>query len=340
MKSKERKNREDVKRVGAGGVFGKWKTAMTYDNDPEVKLNPGRFADRKGEGKKVVTNPFPKKSGVYEMRIVPKGCKEKDGIVMYLGKAGGDNIKSTLKDRIDQYMQNGSHKSDFYNAVLKGKCKVQFRAAPAGMKTRATTGEEKAKALESYFLKKFDYAANKVENGNKRYKELTIKVDGKKMYFDEFLVKNGYPEDKMDQIRSQAAKKYASRKVKEIDETERANPARCARTKKCARPPTTSSKSSKIGSGHPKKKDNTLDMRYKVNKDAMAKKKKKSARPSSKSSASSHSSSPYRPSSNSSSYGMTDYGWSRMGSYGGYNVPLKNGGTPDMRFRVCKDLFG
>lgn len=182
--------------------FGQWKTIMAPSNDPCTKQ--GFKARLTKEGKRLKVNPFPNSSGLYEMRIIPPGYREENAIVLYLGKAGGDNIKSTLKTRINQYMANGSHKRDFYDAALKGGCKIQMRVIVAGANTRKTTGEEKAKRAESHYLKKIDYAANKTENGSKRYHEIKIKVNGKETTLDKFLVDNGYPKEKMEKWGSQS----------------------------------------------------------------------------------------------------------------------------------------
>lgn len=191
----ERKKREEYQRLPGGGIFGQWKTIMAPSNDAEVIANPDKFTNRNGEGMRLSNNPFPREKGVYEVRIVPPEGSSRDAVCIYLGKAGADDKESTLYSRIQQYMQNGSHKKELYDSLLKGGCKIQVRVAQEGMTTRARTGEQKSKDVESFFLKKNDYAANKLENGNYRFDEVHIQVKGKKVNLEKFLEQNGFKKE-------------------------------------------------------------------------------------------------------------------------------------------------
>ena len=63
---------------------------------------------------RLAENPFPKESGVYEMRVVPPKGSAKEAVVLYLGKAGGDDNASSLKQR----MNDGSHKGEMLKALV------------------------------------------------------------------------------------------------------------------------------------------------------------------------------------------------------------------------------
>jgi hypothetical protein len=363
-----RKKREEIQRLPGGGAFGPWKTIMAGKDDPEVKSKPWKFKDRDGEGVRLASNPFSKKAGVYEVKVIPPGGSPKDSIVLYLGKAGGDDTNSSLNQRMGQYMRNGSHKNEMYNALLRGGCKIQVRVVEEGMSTRKTTGEEKCKAVESYYLSKVDYAANKLENGDKRLDKLYIKVNGKKVPIKKFMKDNG----------------YKWKDTNEYKGTVTEAPKAMARTKKAARPPPKKTTTT----GQKLKKDGTLDMRYKENKEKstnglyVSKTKKDgtpdmrykenknffdlfvSTIPKSDARSVSVTTSPatvtetpikkdgtpdmrykankatYGSSSSSSSPSYYSYGMRQTGSYAGYGVPLTKSGRPDMRFKINKERFG
>lgn len=324
----KRKNREDMARLPGGSIFGTWKTIMAPKTDPEVKNAPSKFNDRpSGAGQRLASNPFPKTGGVYEMRVVPPGGTNKDAVVIYLGKAGGDGTKSSLSQRMGQYMRNGSHKKEMYDAFLRGGCKIQVRVATEGPTTRSTTGADKVKGVESHFLNKADYAANKMENGKNRFYEVTMKVNGKNVTMDKFLDQNGYTKDKA------RTKKTPIEKILEQHDVSKA--ASTARTKKTARPvaPRSATKDDARSSTVEKlRKDGKPDRRYRVNRIASTWE-GPSSRPKPTSSTS-------RSSPKMFSSGLSKYGMSRLGSYEGYIVPLTNSEMPDMRFSVNKDLFG
>jgi len=202
-----RKKREQVKNLASGSIFGVWKTIMAPADDPEVKKHPHYYKVRNGEGLRLVTNPFPKVPGVYEVRFIPPGGKKSDAIVIYLGKAGGEDSDANLYKRMNQYMNNGSHKKIMYDSLLKGGCKVQVRVAKQGIWTRFSTGESKVKKVETFFLDRYDYAANVMENENKRFHEIVINVNGKVIKLDKFMVENGYPQQKIDKSKEKARKK-------------------------------------------------------------------------------------------------------------------------------------
>ncbi len=124
---------------------------------------------------RLAENPFPKESGVYEMRVVPPKGSAKEAVVLYLGKAGGDDNASSLKQRMGQYMNDGSHKAEMLKALVKAGFTVQTRHVTAGPTTRTTTGSDKCKQVETFYLKKYDYIANKLENGDKRLGSVKVK---------------------------------------------------------------------------------------------------------------------------------------------------------------------
>lgn len=254
---KGRRNREDIERLPGGGIFSSWKTIMVPKDDPQAIENPERFKDRKGEGLRLSSNTFSRNGGVYEVRVVPPGGGKP--IVIYLGKAGGEDTNSSLHQRMGQYMRDGSHKGDMYDAFLKGGCKIQIRTVEEGASTRSATGSEHAKKVESHFLKVADYAANKMENGKVRFDEVSMVVNGRKVKMDVFLKKNGYSKGERRQVKLAAM----------------------ARTKKCARPPLKSKgmSSTKYPPGTPLKADGTKDMRFSKNKEKKSTKSIPSAPP-------------------------------------------------------------
>jgi hypothetical protein len=241
---KGRKNREDYERLPGGGIFSSWRTIMVPKDDPQAIENPERFKGRKGEGLRLSNNTFSRNGGVYEVRVVPPGGGKP--IVIYLGKAGGEDTSSSLHQRMGQYMRDGSHKGDMYDAFLKGGCKIQIRTVEEGASTRSATGSEHAKKVESHFLNVADYAANKMENGKLRFDEVSMVVNGRKVKMDVFLKKNGYSKEERRQVKLAAM----------------------ARTKKCARPPLKSKgiSSTKLAPGTHLKADGTRDMRFSENK--------------------------------------------------------------------------
>lgn len=190
--SPERKKREEVARLSKAPLFGKWQTIIkpssSSSNDKE---EPG-FHGRNGEGLRASVNNFPYTPGVYEVRIIPPGGKPSDAEVVYFGKAGGDGTKSTLNQRMRQYMLDGSHKKELYDAITKAGFEIQVRAAPVGKETRGSTSDEKVKQVESDILERYDYALNKMENGKLRLDQIKFKVDGKMVSLKEIAEKHGY----------------------------------------------------------------------------------------------------------------------------------------------------
>ncbi len=253
------KKREHIKRLPGGGGFGKWTTIMKpMDKDWAASEDSGStedFIPRKGDGLRLKNNRFPTTEGVYEIRVVPPGGDEKsDSVVIYLGKAGGEGTNSSLDQRMSQYMYDGSHKADLYNALLKGGCTIQARVMKTGeYSTRGRSAKQRAKEVETKFLTQADYAANKMENGKLRLDSTYINANGKKVSIEQFAIKNGY------------VSKHSS-KDNDVRAGKEARPGGKPSYKK-GKPTTTTTSSSSSSNGVKFKKDGTPDMRYKANKE-------------------------------------------------------------------------
>lgn len=296
-KCSDRKKREEMQRLPGGSIFGAWKTFMAPATDEEVVARPSKFKARKGEGMRLASNTFPDNEGVYEVRVVPPGGTTRDAVVLYLGKAGGEDTKSSLRQRMDQYMRDGSHKGELYDSLLKGGCKLQVRVASKGMSTRSISSEEQCKALESYFLGKVDYAANKMENGKTRLNEVKIKANGKEVSLKAFSEKYGYKEggEKHAEARPRTKKTARKERCEDAKDPAAAHP----------KPP----------AGAKIKADGTPDRRYKENKARVVP-------------------TPTRTTAPRSSARSTTSSSSR--SYGGSSTPMTKSGRPDKRFSVNK----
>jgi hypothetical protein len=292
---KQRKRREDVKKLPVGG-FGGWQTIMCPSGpDPY-----NRFTTRTGEGLRLKDNLFPENEGIYEVRVVPPDGGKPN--VIYLGKAGGEGTNSTLRQRMGQYMNNGSHKADLYNSLLKAGCVIQVRTKNTGSySTRGRGASERAKDAETSLLNQFDYAANKMENGKLRLDEVKIKVNGKTTSIDALVKKYRY--------KSKADKTVTDKTRKE------ARPG-MSTGKSAARGGKRGGKSTTKSPTAPKlRKGGTPDMRYKENKAKVAAVLEKKSDAKSTASNSSKVLSPSTP--------------SKTG-------PLKADGTPDMRYKENK----
>jgi hypothetical protein len=290
---KQRKRREDVKKLPVGG-FGGWQTIMCPSGpDPY-----NRFTTRTGEGLRLKDNLFPENEGIYEVRVVPPDGGKPN--VIYLGKAGGEGTNSTLRQRMGQYMNNGSHKADLYNSLLKAGCVIQVRTKNTGSySTRGRGASERAKDAETSLLNQFDYAANKMENGKLRLDEVKIKVNGKTTSIDALVKKYRY--------KSKADKTVTDKTRKE------ARPG-MSTGKSAARGGKRGGKSTTKSPTAPKlRKGGTPDMRYKENKAKVAAVLEKKSDARSTALKSSKVLSPSNP--------------SKTG-------PLKADGTPDMRYKA------
>ena len=342
----QRKRREDVKKLPVGG-FSSWQTIM-HPGGPDPY---DRFTKRTGEGLRLRDNCFPKNEGIYEVRVVSPSGYEKPNVI-YLGKAGGEGTNSTLRQRMGQYMNDGSHKADLYNSLLKAGCIIQVRYKNTGSySTRGRGASKRAKDAETSLLNQFDYAANKMENGQLRLDEVKIKVNGKMTTIDalvkEYRYKSKADKTVTDKTRKEARPGMSSgksaarggkrggksttksptapklRKDGKPDMRYKENKAKAilyhAVIEKKSDARSTASNSSKVLSpstpskSGPLKADGTPDMRYKANKAKVAAVLEKKSDARSTASVSSKVLSPSNP--------------SKTG-------PLKADGTPDMRYKA------
>ena len=97
----------------------------------------------------------PTEKGVYEWAIRSPGGRKK--VVVYAGRAKGEQCN--LNRRTKQYMWDGSHHPGSINDALKRGFDVFVRFRPC-------RSAEQAVDLEARLLRKFDYAWNKMDNGN------------------------------------------------------------------------------------------------------------------------------------------------------------------------------
>jgi hypothetical protein len=308
------KKREDVKRLPVGG-FGPWKTMLKpkekgWDTCEE---NVG-FITRTGEGLRLAENKFPKNEGIYEIRVVPPGGDPK---VIYLGKAGGEGTGSTLRQRIGQYMNNGSHKADLYNSLLKAGCSFEVRTKNTGSYSTRTRGaSDRAKDAETKLLNQFDYAANKMENGKLRLDSVKIKVNGTQTTIEALAKKHGYKSKKQEKDARpghSSAEKARPSTSSHLDSTTpglrkdgKPDMRYNANKEKSCVVDSISGKSGK--SGKPRlKKDGTPDMRFKANKEKVE-----------------------------ALLCKNDLGDTGNAKTTHTSSPLKKDGTPDMRFKTNK----
>jgi len=300
VQKQQRKKREEIKKFPGGSAFSKWITIMIPKNSAKKSV---LYKKRKGEGLRRAHNPFPDKKGFYEVRIIPPHQTNAHSIVIYGGMAGQNTNNSTLKSRWHHYMYDGSHKANLYNALLKAGFTIEVRYIMQGIDTRRITGEKKNKAVESFYLSRFDYAANIMENGKMRLNEIiTIDKSGKKKTLEEILKDNGY----VAKNRSEARPMH--------------NPA--------ISPPPPSSPLKKIISnkkiqssippihilttrGYGNESVQRRDLRHMTNAKLYQQ---------------------YLSQ-------LSIHGMNKLGSYSGVQVPLKHDGTPDRRYAINKWMF-
>lgn len=127
-------------------------------------------AKRAGEATtKVNVKGAPSKvGGIYEWGI----SKGAGGAIIpvYVGKT---DAKGGLSARLARYGYKDSHKRELFDAYSAAGYALHFRVHPTvGVDTRRSTVLSRAEQLESFLLKRYDYAANKQKNThNKKAKK-------------------------------------------------------------------------------------------------------------------------------------------------------------------------
>ena len=97
--------------------------------------------------------------GIYEWKAQRPGQRKDD--VVYVGSTCRDKAGS-LRDRIQNYCRDGSHKKKLMNKALRSGYELWVRVKPT--RTRSKLNAEK---MENKLLDKYNYAWNKRNNGNR-----------------------------------------------------------------------------------------------------------------------------------------------------------------------------
>lgn len=98
-----------------------------------------------------------RKCGIYEWKVEKPGGRS---AVVYVGSTCRGKPGS-LRDRINEYCNDGSHKSKLINDALRRGYSLSVRVKPA-------RPSENVEELEKAFLDRYDYPWNKDRNGDIR----------------------------------------------------------------------------------------------------------------------------------------------------------------------------
>lgn len=98
--------------------------------------------------------------GIYELKVVING-KHK---VVYVGCTCRCREDASLKMRVNEYLQNGSHKARLINRALRRGAEICVRVKPCGQRGNLNQRRERAEGMEKDLLARYDYAWNKREN--------------------------------------------------------------------------------------------------------------------------------------------------------------------------------
>ena len=101
------------------------------------------------------------KCGIYEWRVEKPGRRS---VVVYVGSTCRGKPGS-LRDRINEYCNDGSHKSELINDAL-------HRGYTLPVRVKAARSSENVEELEKALLDRYDYAWNKDRNGGIRQRIL------------------------------------------------------------------------------------------------------------------------------------------------------------------------
>ena len=119
-----------------------------------------RAPDNHGYILRDIERAFPneaRRCGIYEWKAEKPGRRS---VVVYVGSTCRDKPGS-LRARINEYCNNGSHKARFINdALLRGYTLL--------VRVKVATSRENAEELENAYLDTYDYAWNIRRNGNTR----------------------------------------------------------------------------------------------------------------------------------------------------------------------------
>lgn len=151
----ERQNREDVRAIAHHGnnAWSQWYLVMAAPQP--CQGFESRNTGHRGY-KKIKIDFIPEDCGIYEWKV-----KHNDiGKVAYVGKTCNDD-HSSLRDRIARYCADGSHKHTRINTVLKNDGELYVRYKKYSNNADATEAER-------FYLEKYNYAWNKIQNIKER----------------------------------------------------------------------------------------------------------------------------------------------------------------------------
>ena len=162
MAANERRAREDSLETRS---WSNWKLAMV----PWIPDLPEGFEQRGpnqvGLIRSSIRDAFPRLARRCEFYEWQARRVDQPDRVVYVGstcpgKAGG------LRKRILEYCRNGSHIKDLINGALHKGYELWVRVQV--VERRYPDGKEDAQELENAFLDCYDYAWNKIRNGDRR----------------------------------------------------------------------------------------------------------------------------------------------------------------------------
>ena len=98
--------------------------------------------------------------GIYEWQARKAESWKETKIVVYIGSTSNARLES-LRDRVQEYCRNGSHKADLINDALTNGYELWFRV-------KSAPDRQTAEDLENELLDRYDYAWNVRRNGEFR----------------------------------------------------------------------------------------------------------------------------------------------------------------------------
>lgn len=157
--------------------WSSWAKIMRHDHARGYARRNGK---EQGYYKREWTIPWPEgeplpvdRCGVYEFKIAVSEQGRTRHKVVYVGCTCRQACGDSLKQRIEEYMKHGSHKTQQINAALGRRAKIYVRVMPCATpidKSQSSLDAVRREALrmESQLLNTYDYAWNEVQNGKMR----------------------------------------------------------------------------------------------------------------------------------------------------------------------------
>ena len=132
--------------------WGKWVKAMVPPNARGKNLER-RGGDQVGFICTKIRTAFPECCGIYEWRAT-RTLRRRRHYVVYVGSTCRAK-EGALRQRINEYCTNGSHKADLINDALRRGYELSVR-----VKISDSDEEEGAENMENELLKRYNYAWN------------------------------------------------------------------------------------------------------------------------------------------------------------------------------------